>query len=105
MLRARLACGFVAALLSPHIVHAQAALSGDTIHITRAAGKITIDGDLSDEAWKHATRIDTWYETSPGDNVEPKVRNVGYLTYDDHFLYAAFEFEDPNPCFPGVSIA
>ena len=33
----------------------------------------------------------------PGDNTEPKVANVGYLTYDDKFLYAAFEFADPNP--------
>ena len=41
--------------------------------------------------------MDKWYETQPGDNIEPKVRNVGYLTYDDHFFYAAFEFEDPNP--------
>src|SRR5205823_2364839 len=45
----------------------------------------------------NATKIDKWYETQPGDNTEPKVKNVGYLTYDDRFLYAAFEFEDPNP--------
>jgi hypothetical protein len=76
---------------------AQTALSGDTFRITKATGHITIDGDLSDEAWQHATRIDKWYETQPGDNTEPKVKNVGYLTFDDRFLYAAFEFEDPNP--------
>lgn len=39
--------------------------------IRRLTGTVTIDGDLSDEAWQHATRIDKWYETSPGDNVEP----------------------------------
>ncbi len=87
----------VAACLVARPVVAQTALSGDTIHITKATGHITIDGDLSDEAWQHATRIDKWYETQPGDNTEPKVKNVGYLTFDDHFLYAAFEFEDPNP--------
>ena len=38
-----------------------------------------------------------WYETNPGDNTEPKVKNVGYLTFDERYLYAAFEFEDPNP--------
>ncbi|HEX6463843.1 MAG TPA: DUF5916 domain-containing protein, partial [Vicinamibacterales bacterium] len=76
---------------------AQTTLSGDTFHITKATGHITIDGDLSDEAWQHATRIDKWYETQPGDNTEPKVKNVGYLTYDDRFFYAAFDFEDPNP--------
>src|SRR5258708_25318618 len=83
--------------LIAHAAAAQSALSGDTIHIAKATGHITIDGDLSDEAWQHATKIEKWYETQPGDNVEPKVRNVGYLTYDAKFLYAAFEFEDPNP--------
>ena len=86
-----------AVLKSTAIAHGQSALSGDAIHITRASGRITIDGDLSDEAWRTAIRIDKWYEVNPGDNVEPKVKNVGYLTYDDQFFYAAFEFEDPNP--------
>jgi hypothetical protein len=31
---------------------AQTALSVDTIHITRASGPMTIDGDLSDPAWR-----------------------------------------------------
>lgn len=84
-------------LLSSHAAAQSSSLSGDTIHISRATGPITIDGDLSDEAWQHATRIDKWYETQPGDNIEPKVKNVGYLTYDDKFLYAAFDFEDPRP--------
>ena len=51
---------------------------------------------MSDEGWRNATRVDKWYETQPGDNVEPKVRNVGYLTYDDQFFYAGFEFDDPD---------
>lgn len=76
---------------------AQNAFSGPRIAITRTTDRITIDGELSEEAWRNATRIDTWYETNVGDNVEPQVRNVGYLTYDDRFFYAAFEFEDPNP--------
>ncbi len=67
------------------------------IGIHRAAGPITIDGDLSDEGWKGAIRIDTWYEVNPGDNTPPKVKNVGYLAYDDKFFYAAFEFQDPDP--------
>lgn len=70
---------------------------GDPIHITRAAGPITVDGDLSDPGWKGAVRLETWYETNPGDNTPPKVKNVGFLTYDDRFLYAAFEFSDPDP--------
>ena len=75
----------------------QSSLVGTTFHITRATGPIRIDGDLSDEAWRTATRIDAWYEVQPGDNNEPPVRNVGFLTFDDRFLYVGFEFDDPNP--------
>jgi hypothetical protein len=70
---------------------------GVPISITRATGPIAIDGNLSDPGWQGATKVTTWYETNPGDSVEPKVKNVGYLTYDDKFLYAGFEFADPNP--------
>src|ERR671935_2338464 len=77
--------------------HAQSSLAGEAFHIARAEGPITIDGDLSDEGWRNATRVDKWYEINPGDNTEPAVKNVGYLTYDDRFFYVAFEFEDPNP--------
>lgn len=70
---------------------------GPPVRISRAAGPITIDGDLSDEGWKGAARVDVWYETNPGDNLDPKVKNVAYLTYDDKFFYAGFEFSDPQP--------
>jgi hypothetical protein len=87
----------IGGLIASSPAAAQTALAGERIQMSRLTGPITIDGDLSDEAWQHATRVDKWYETNPGDNVEPKVRNVGYLAYDDRFFYAAFEFEDPNP--------
>ena len=58
-----------------------------TIH--KAAGAITIDGDLADPGWQGALKSETWYETNPGDNIEPKVKTVGYMTYDDRFFYAA----------------
>ena len=91
------ASAIAVALLTPALpAHAQSALSGEAIRISRAAGPITVDGDLSDEGWRNATRIDKWYEANPGDNTEPQVRNVGYLTYDDRFFYAGFEFDDPD---------
>jgi hypothetical protein len=67
------------------------------IHVTRSHGPIRIDADLSDAGWQDATRIDTFYETNPGDNVPPKVRTVAYLTYDGQAFYAAFQFFDPDP--------
>ncbi|MFN2384971.1 MAG: DUF5916 domain-containing protein [Thermoanaerobaculia bacterium] len=68
-----------------------------TIAINAIREPIAIDGALEEPAWKSLTKIDTWFETNPGDNLPPKVKNVGYLAYDDRFLYAAFEFADPQP--------
>jgi hypothetical protein len=70
---------------------------GPEIRIGRASGPITIDGDLNDPGWQGATRLETWYETNPGDNIPSKLKNVAWLTYDDRFLYAAFDFADPDP--------
>lgn len=67
------------------------------IRIVRASGPIVIDGDVSDPAWHDATAVERWWETNPGDNVEPKVRSIGRLAYDEKYLYAAFEFDDPDP--------
>jgi hypothetical protein len=85
----------MSALPSPRAAAAPPA--GEEIKISRLKGTIVIDGDLGDEGWRSVTPITRWYETNPGDNVEPKVRSVGYLAYDDRSLYAAFEFDDPNP--------
>lgn len=71
--------------------------SQETLHISRATGPIEVDGELGDPGWKGATRVETFYETNPGDNVEPKAKTVAWLTYDDRFFYAAFEFSDPHP--------
>jgi hypothetical protein len=67
------------------------------IKIARATGPIVIDGDPSEPAWQDAAPIDRWWETNPGDNIEPKVRNVARMAYDETYLYAAFEFDDPEP--------
>jgi len=65
--------------------------------IQRAAGAITIDANLDDAGWKGALRREQWFETNPGDNTEPAMKTVGYLTYDDRFLYVAIESFDPDP--------
>src|SRR5688572_2854123 len=89
---------FVAALLvSARAATGQSALAGDTIRIVRTTAAITIDGELGEEEWGAASRIEAWYEINPGDNILPRVANLGLLAYDDRFFYAAFEFEDPSP--------
>jgi Domain of unknown function (DUF5916)/Carbohydrate family 9 binding domain-like len=92
-----LACAAMVGLAAVSRLAAQSALSGDTLRIARAPGPIAIDGELSDEGWRGATRVEKWYEVNPGDNVEPPVKTVAFLTYDDRFFYVAFDLEDPNP--------
>ena len=76
---------------------AQSPSSAPEVHVARANGPIRIDGDLSDEAWRTATRVEKWFEIQPGDNVEPPVKSIGYLAFDSRFLYVAFDFQDPEP--------
>ena len=98
MTRTRLSLVLTALVTAlPWPAAAQSSLAGETFHISRASGPIQIDGDLSDEAWRSATRVEKWYEVQPGDNNEPPVHNLGFLTFDDRFLYVGFEFDDPNP--------
>ena len=85
------------AIFIPRASEAADPKPGPPLTIQRAAGPITVDGDLLDPGWQGVTPITTWYETHVGDNVEPAVKNVAYLTYDDHYLYAGFRFEDPHP--------
>jgi hypothetical protein len=73
------------------------AVQFEPLRIARVDGEIRIDGDLSDPGWRAAEKITTWFETNPGDNLEPKVGNVAWLAYDGDFFYAAFEFQDPDP--------
>src|SRR4029078_9216259 len=65
--------------------------------VSRAAAAITLDGDLSDPGWENAAKIDRFYETSPGNNTEPRVKTIVYLTYDDRYFYIGIHCEDPQP--------
>jgi hypothetical protein len=67
------------------------------VAVQRTDTPIVVDGDLSDAAWQHAVKYETWYETNPGDNVEPKVKTVGWVTHDSKFLYVAIDSYDNKP--------
>src|SRR5436190_10858143 len=67
------------------------------VAVQRTDTPVVVDGDLSDAAWQHASKYETWYETNPGDNVEPKVKTVGWVAYDSKFLYVAIESYDNKP--------
>src|ERR1043165_5801449 len=85
----------LAALVSVGSTWAAEALPKPTFTIHRTDKPITVDGELSDPGWQGVEPITKWYETNAADNVEPQVKNVAWLAYDDHFLYAAFQFDDP----------
>ena len=86
-----------AGALAPRFAHAADPKPGPPLTIARAAGPITVDGDLSDAGWQGIAPVTRWFETRVGDNVEPQVKNEGMLAYDERYLYAAFRFEDPEP--------
>jgi hypothetical protein len=88
-----LVLGLCAAVAAPLVGEAPA----PRIDIRRAAGPISIDGDLNDPGWKGAAEVSTFFELSPGDNTPPKARTTAYLTYDDKFFYLGFRCDDPNP--------
>ncbi len=97
------ACGAASLLAVPAALRAAqetpaAALPAvPPIALPRASSPIVADGDLSDPAWRQAAVIDTFYETSPGDNVAPKAKTTARLAYDDLYLYIAVECDDPEP--------
>jgi hypothetical protein len=82
------------------LLAATAAWAGDPVPplaVSKAAGEIHLDGDLSDPGWQGAAVIDRFWETQPGDNVGPKVKTVTWVTYDERNLYIGLRCEDPDP--------
>jgi hypothetical protein len=69
----------------------------DPVDIRRAKGAIEIDGALDDPGWQGAAVMDRFYETSPGDNAEPKVKTLAWVAYDQRYLYIAVKCFDPEP--------
>lgn len=58
---------------------------------------VKVDAILDEAVWKSAQPMEFDAETSPGDNIAPPARTVGWMTYDQKNLYIAFHAFDPNP--------
>ncbi|HKI87241.1 MAG TPA: DUF5916 domain-containing protein, partial [Thermoanaerobaculia bacterium] len=67
------------------------------VPLARLSAKIRVDGRLGDAGWRRATKITTFYEINPGDNIEPPVKTTAWIAYDRDYLYVAFKCDDPNP--------
>jgi hypothetical protein len=55
----------------------------------------TIDGDLSDEAWKAAPRAEGFFDQQGGNQAPDQT--VAYILYDDKYVYVAFHCKDSQP--------
>lgn len=68
-----------------------------TLNVPRLEGKITIDGELDEPAWKQAAVADGFSENTPGDCTKPPVQSKVLVGYDDQNLYLAFiAYDDPS---------
>lgn len=65
--------------------------------IEPAASAIRVDAVLDEPAWQAATPMEFDAETTPGENVTPPARTIGYMTFDETHLYVAFRAYDPRP--------
>lgn len=63
-----------------------------------ATGAVTIDGKLDEETWKHALKIDRFYNkfvsTDPESFAPASTQAVAYLAWDNKNLYLAADIED-----------
>jgi len=70
---------------------------GHPFQVPRATFEITIDGIIDEQAWDHALALELRYEVRPGENVEPPVRTMVFITHDHTHLLVAFRAYDPQP--------
>lgn len=67
-----------------------------SLQVPKTTSSIRIDGLLGDPGWRGAGVADNFAEHYPGDQTEPPVETIAYITYDDDYLYVAFVcFDDP----------
>ncbi|HEY0321980.1 MAG TPA: DUF5916 domain-containing protein [Pyrinomonadaceae bacterium] len=67
------------------------------VSIARFDKAPVIDGKLDDEVWKQAVVLGDFYQTSPGDNIQPSKPTKMMIGYDSKFLYLAFHcYDDPE---------
>ncbi|MCH7549089.1 MAG: carbohydrate binding family 9 domain-containing protein [Candidatus Krumholzibacteriota bacterium] len=65
--------------------------------VPRGNQEVRIDGNLDEEMWRGAARLDNFTEIDPGDNVKPAVETETYFVYDDENLYVGFVCYDDAP--------
>jgi len=67
------------------------------VTLPRATSPVTLDGELTEEAWKSAAVLDQFYEYLRSDNEPSPVPTIAYVMYDDQNLYVGVDCRDPEP--------
>lgn len=62
--------------------------------VTKIEVPISIDGRPDEEAWQQAAVFKDFYQTSPGDNIEPSKPTEVRMMYDEKHLYVSFKCWD-----------
>ena len=79
-------------------VFAQESIAAKKPHtVPRATSEVTIDGVIDEQAWQDALTLELNYEVRPGENTEPPVRTVVFITYDEGHVLVAFRAYDDEP--------
>jgi Domain of unknown function (DUF5916)/Carbohydrate family 9 binding domain-like len=92
-----LSCAVAVALSLAVAAQEKVPIKAKDYRVASTAQPIKVDAILDEEAWKTAQPMEFDAETSPGDNIAPPARTVGWMTYDQKNLYVAFQAFDPNP--------
>ena len=71
---------------------------GAELHIKKAIGAITLDGQLDESDWQTADVADDWYTNYPVDTLRAPFQTEARFTFDDEFFYASFVcYDDETP--------
>lgn len=67
------------------------------VRVPRFETAPAIDGKLDDPVWQQAAVFKDFWQTGPGDNVEPSKPTIAYMGYDEQNIYIAFRcFDEPD---------
>ena len=71
---------------------------GSELHIKKAKGSITLDGQLDEADWQTADVAGDWYMNYPVDTLSAPLQTEARFTFDDEFFYASFVcYDDETP--------
>ena len=74
-------------LLIVFVIATTHVFAAERLVIPKVEQKPVIDGVYSDEEWKQSLLVNKFYQTAPGNNIEPSERTVVRMSYDNTYLY------------------